>query len=216
MKILPEYLNYFLSDCSRLPLRAKRMFWSYGIYLHDTFIGIYHDESFYIKRWNNSLDVFDNQWKTPFSYTKWEKTTYLKNYLLLDDTYIEEASQIDDILLKSIQTPQKIKKENSDPIKKAVLNILKKIPTWKVTTYKILADTFGVHPRKISMIMKYNTLPDEYPCYKVIAHDGKLSGYNTSGWVDDKISRLQSDGILIENWKISPEYFYYFNKKDLE
>lgn len=91
-------------------------------------------------------------------------------------------------------------------MKQKVLEYLQTIPKWKVTTYKNLAKIFEVHPRKIAMIMKYNKEPEKYPCYKVIASSGKISGYNTEKWVSEKIEKLENDWILIIDWKISEEF----------
>jgi len=55
-----------------------------------------------------------------------------------------------------------------------------------------LADRFGIHPRKVAMILKYNTLPNLYPCYKVIANDGTLGGYNLG--LEEKKRRIEIDG----------------------
>ena len=60
----------------------------------------------------------------------------------------------------------------------AIRQALQEIPKGKVMTYKSLGSRFGVHPRKVAMVMKYNPLPEVYPCYKVVASDGSLSGYS--------------------------------------
>lgn len=87
-----------------------------------------------------------------------------------------------------------------------VLQSLQQIPKGKVTTYKNLALKFDLHPRKIALIMKYNTQPELYPCYKVISHSGKISGYSLEGGQARKIQKLEKDGIVIVNGKIPPEY----------
>ena len=91
-------------------------------------------------------------------------------------------------------------------IKQDILEYLLGIPKGKVMTYKTLADVFGVHPRKVAMTMKYNDVPDFFPCYKIIAHSGKVSGYNGVWWVVEKIQRLQADGIEVVDWKIDKKY----------
>ena len=73
-------------------------------------------------------------------------------------------------------------------------------------TYKTLADRFGVHPRKIAMTMKYNKYPEIYPCYKVISHSGKVSGYSGENGVLWKIARLQADGIDVVDGKVDKKY----------
>jgi len=93
-----------------------------------------------------------------------------------------------------------------DNISQKILEALQKIPKSKVMTYKTLADKFGVHPRKVAMTMKYNKYPNIYPCYKVISHSWKVSGYSWQGWVNEKITRLQADGIEICDGKIDKKY----------
>jgi len=91
-------------------------------------------------------------------------------------------------------------------LNKNVLESLLKIPKWKVTTYKNLALRFDTHPRAIAQIMRYNKDPITYPCYKVIASSGKISGYNSERWVIEKVEKLRADGIPIIGMKISKEY----------
>lgn len=92
-------------------------------------------------------------------------------------------------------------------VEKKVLEYLLKIPKGKVVTYKILAEKFGVHPRKISQIMKNNTSPEKYPCYKVISHWWTLGGYNNGG-EEEKKKKLISDWVVIKNGKVSHKYYY--------
>ena len=91
-------------------------------------------------------------------------------------------------------------------IKQDILEQLQKIPKGKVMTYKTMADLFWVHPRKVAMTMKHNKEPDVYPCYKVIAHSGKLWGYSWVNGIHGKIERLKNDGIEIEDGKIDAKY----------
>lgn len=87
--------------------------------------------------------------------------------------------------------------------RKNVLKYLQTIPQWKVVTYKYIAEKFDIHPRAVASIMRYNTLPEIYPCYKVVSSSRNISGYNTQRGVEEKIEKLQKDGIDIINWKIS-------------
>ncbi len=91
-------------------------------------------------------------------------------------------------------------------IQRDILEYLLGIPKWKVMTYKTLGDVFWVHPRKVAMTMKYNTSPDVFPCYKIIAHDGRVSGYNGAGGVEEKIQKLKSDGVWVIDGKVPKEY----------
>lgn len=92
--------------------------------------------------------------------------------------------------------------------KSQILNFLQTIPKCKVSTYKLIADKFGVHPRAVASVMRYNKDPIKYPCYKVIANNWKISWYNTERWVEEKIEKLQRDWIEVINWKIDKKYFF--------
>lgn len=91
-------------------------------------------------------------------------------------------------------------------MKQQLLEYLQTIPTWKVTTYKNIWKIFNLHPRAVASIMRFNREPEIFPCYKVIASSGKISGYNTQKWVSEKIEKLQNDGIVIVNGKIDKKF----------
>lgn len=86
-----------------------------------------------------------------------------------------------------------------------ILEYIQTIPKWKVTTYKLLADRFGVHPRKIASVMRYNKHPDVYPCYKVISHSRELGGYSGYDGISSKIKMLKSDWVKIVDGKVLEE-----------
>lgn len=92
-------------------------------------------------------------------------------------------------------------------IDKQILEYLQKIPKGKITSYKFLADKFWVHPRKIASVMRYNKDPITYPCYKVLSESWKISWYNTDRWVEEKIEKLEADGIKIINGVVDRKYF---------
>jgi O6-methylguanine-DNA--protein-cysteine methyltransferase len=54
--------------------------------------------------------------------------------------------------------------------------------------------------------MKYNLEPEVYPCYKIIAHSGKLGGYSGSNGTHGKVQRLKDDGIELVDGKVPVEY----------
>ncbi|MBI4167571.1 MAG: MGMT family protein [Candidatus Aenigmarchaeota archaeon] len=81
-----------------------------------------------------------------------------------------------------------------------VIELLKRIPKGKVTTYKELAKVAKTHPRAVGTIMHSNEFPAKYPCYKVVMSDGRIGGYN--GRIDKKIKLLKKDGIIVKNGKI--------------
>lgn len=89
-----------------------------------------------------------------------------------------------------------------------ILSFLQTIPKGKVSTYKLIASKFGTHPRAVASVMRFNKDPIKYPCYKVVANDGKISWYNTERWVEEKIEKLEKDGIEIINGKVLKKYFF--------
>lgn len=107
--------------------------------------------------------------------------------------------------MKSIKKIYLLIKSNMD-INQKILEYLLKIPKWKVSTYKRIADRFGVHPRKVAAVMRYNKEPEKYPCYKVISESGKLSGYSALDGVSSKVQKLKNDGIKIVDGVIGEEY----------
>ncbi|EKE27490.1 MAG: Methylated-DNA-[protein]-cysteine S-methyltransferase DNA binding protein [uncultured bacterium (gcode 4)] len=95
-------------------------------------------------------------------------------------------------------------------MKEEIYIFLASIPAWKIVSYKIIWERFGIHPRYVARIMASNKNPDIYPCYKVINADWKIWWYNL--WVEEKIRRLEKDRIEIIDWKIGSSYFW--NLKD--
>lgn len=94
----------------------------------------------------------------------------------------------------------------NDELRKKVLEYLQTIPKGKVTTYKNIWKIFWIHSRAVASVMKYNKFPEIFPCYKVISHSGNISGYNTDGWISEKILKLQNDGIEIIDGKIDKKF----------
>ena len=92
------------------------------------------------------------------------------------------------------------------------IKLLKKIPKGKVVTYGELARVCDTSPRAIGRIMASNTAPASYPCYKVVAFDGKLCGYSAKEGLKTKEKLLQEEGIEIKNGKVDSSFFYLFPK----
>lgn len=92
---------------------------------------------------------------------------------------------------------------------KALL-LLKQVPKGKVVSYKELSKLCKTSPRAIGSIMRSNSHPEEYPCYKVVGSSGKIVGYSGKGGVKAKIKLLEKDGIKIAKGKIEKKYLYKF------
>lgn len=95
---------------------------------------------------------------------------------------------------------------------KKLQNLLAKIPSGKVVTYKELAKAMGnpTAVRAVASLCGKNKEVDIYPCYKAVKSDGSIGGYNLGQ--KEKIRRLDADGLVIKNGKIdnfeSCLYFY--------
>lgn len=92
---------------------------------------------------------------------------------------------------------------------KAIL-LLKKIPKGRVATYKELARACGTSPRAIGRVMASNDHPKEYPCYKVVASSGELTGYSAPGGLKTKEKLLRKDGVALVCGRVPREYFFSF------
>ena len=102
MKNFPSDLEYFINDILKnKSFKFRKMFWSYWIYYEDNFFWIYENWDFYIKKWLNNDEIFVENWKSVFTYTKLWKPAYLKNYLKLKSDFFEDSEKITEIFIKS-------------------------------------------------------------------------------------------------------------------
>ena len=100
---------------------------------------------------------------------------------------------------------------HTTPLAWACYQLMNKIPTWKVTTYKILAEKLWTWPRVIGRICGANPNIPSTPCHRVVRSDGKVDGY--AHGTDRKIELLTQEGISINEKhmiKHLSEYLYYF------
>lgn len=88
--------------------------------------------------------------------------------------------------------------------------LLKKIPKGKVATYKEMARICKTSPRAIGRIMAGNRHPIEYPCYKVVASSGELTGYSAPGGIAEKRRLLKNDGVEFSGNRVEKKYFHRF------
>jgi O-6-methylguanine DNA methyltransferase len=94
-----------------------------------------------------------------------------------------------------------------------VLELTKKIPKGKVTTYSEMARAIGnpESSRAVGNALNRNTKPDIIPCYRVIHSDGSVGGY-ASG-TEEKIRRLEKDGIEVRNGKVGLKKYFHSLRK---
>ena len=102
MKNFPSDLEYFINDILKnKSFRFRKMFWSYWIYYFKDFVWIYHNWEFYVKKWDNNFDVFEENWEICFEYIKQNKKAYLKNYLKINSNFLEDSQKLTEIFIKS-------------------------------------------------------------------------------------------------------------------
>lgn len=79
----------------------------------------------------------------------------------------------------------------------AVREVVRKIPTGKVLTYKEVAKLAGNEKasRAVGNIISKNYDKD-IPCHRVIRSDGKTGGYNRGA--ENKIKILKREGVLLK------------------
>lgn len=85
---------------------------------------------------------------------------------------------------------------------KKVLNLVKKIPRGKLTTYKLLAKAVGQSKaaRAVGNALNKNPRLIKISCHRVIRSDGRLGGYRL-GW-KRKMLLLKREGIEFEKNKV--------------
>ena len=96
-------------------------------------------------------------------------------------------------------------------INKKVLDLVRKIPKGKVTTYKIIAEKQNSRAyRAVGSALKNNKNPVIIPCHRVINSDGSLGGYKGIRNNKEKSDLLRKEGIEINKGKIDLKYLFRF------
>lgn len=90
------------------------------------------------------------------------------------------------------------------------IRLLKKIPRGRVATYKELARVCKTSPRAIGRIMARNSDPKNYPCYKIVAANGALTGYSALGGLAKKRTLLIRDGVTFFGNRVDKKHFHSF------
>ncbi len=88
--------------------------------------------------------------------------------------------------------------------KNKVYEITKNIPLGKVATYGQVAALAGSPKaaRAVGMAMKTNPNAPIVPCHRVVASDGKLTGYSGAGGVSQKKEMLIKEGVIFKGEKV--------------
>jgi O-6-methylguanine DNA methyltransferase len=87
--------------------------------------------------------------------------------------------------------------------KEIIINLARQIPKGKVATYGQLAKMAGSPgaARAVGMIMSKNTTPETIPCHRVVATNGKLTGYAFGG-IKKKKDILKREGVRFTGDKV--------------
>ena len=85
-----------------------------------------------------------------------------------------------------------------------VYQITAKIPKRKVATYGQIADLAGNSraARAVGMYMKTNPFAPRVPCHRVVACDGKLTGFSAPGGIAKKKKMLLAEGVVFKKNKV--------------
>ncbi|VVA44356.1 6-O-methylguanine DNA methyltransferase, DNA binding domain protein [Candidatus Roizmanbacteria bacterium] len=88
--------------------------------------------------------------------------------------------------------------------KEKVYKICHSIPKGKVATYGQLARLAGKPKaaRAVGVFMKNNPDAPQIPCHRVVASDGKLTGYSGAGGIAQKKKMLVNEGVIFKNSRV--------------
>lgn len=91
-----------------------------------------------------------------------------------------------------------------------VYTITANIPKGKVATYGQIAKLAG-NPkaaRAVGVFMKTNPFAPRVPCHRVVASDGKLTGFSAPGGVAKKKKMLLAEGVHFTGGKVDFSSFW--------
>ncbi len=85
-----------------------------------------------------------------------------------------------------------------------VYKICRSIPKGKVATYGQLARLAGKPKaaRAVGVFMKNNPDAPQTPCHRVVASDGKLTGYSGVGGIAQKKKMLIKEDVIFKNDRV--------------
>lgn len=91
------------------------------------------------------------------------------------------------------------------PFQNAVYETVKQIPKGKVATYKQIAHMAGNSraARAVGMCMKHNPDMATIPCHRVVATDGKLTGYSAGDGITTKKQMLMNEGVSFNGNRVN-------------
>ena len=85
-----------------------------------------------------------------------------------------------------------------------IYKIAAKIPKGRVATYGQLAKMAGKPraARAVGMCMKHNPDMKTVPCHRVVASDGKLTGYAFGNGIPTKKKMLLKEGVVFKGERV--------------
>lgn len=88
--------------------------------------------------------------------------------------------------------------------KNKVYQLTQMIPKGKVATYGQLAKLAGKPKaaRAVGLLMKNNPYVPQTPCHRVVASDGKLTGYSGTGGISQKKKMLLEEGVFFKKNRV--------------
>ncbi len=94
-------------------------------------------------------------------------------------------------------TPVRVDLAGRSPFFRQVCEIVGKTGYGHVATYGQIAELAGKKggARAVGRVMATNPVPIIIPCHRVVAADGRLTGYSAAGGIDTKKELLQMEGI---------------------
>ena len=89
--------------------------------------------------------------------------------------------------------------------KDKIYDLARQIPKGKVATYGQLAELAGSPgaARAVGMCMKTNPDAPHTPCHRVVASNGKLTGYSAGEGVKTKKTMLLDEGVKFTGDKVN-------------
>jgi len=95
-------------------------------------------------------------------------------------------------------------------------NLVRQIPSGKISSYGAVAKALGDirASRAVGRMMNQNPDADDMPCFKIVHSDGKLGGFGLG--LDDKIRRLQNDGISVQDGVINQFDSVFYDSFDTD
>jgi O-6-methylguanine DNA methyltransferase len=94
-----------------------------------------------------------------------------------------------------------------------VYEITRQIPKGRVATYGQIAGLAGSPgaARAVGMCMKKNPDVPATPCHRVVASDGKLTGYSAKDGLKTKRDMLEEEGVKFSGQKVNLQISQWTN-----